>query len=54
MDYSYTSTVYGRKGGQLNVDGYSFYGGTGGGGTLVAVDGNSNGVRGWIREVAPS
>ena len=54
MDYSYTSTVYGRKGGQLNVDGYSFYGGTGGGGTLVAVEGNSNGVRVWNREVSPS
>ena len=53
-DYSYTSTVYGRKGGQLNVDGYSFYGGTGGGGTLVAVEGNSNGVRVWNREVSPS
>lgn len=54
MDYSYTSTVYGRKGGQLNVDGYSFYGGTGGGGTLEAVEGNSNGVRVWNREVSPS
>ena len=54
MDYSYTSTVYGRKGGQLNVDGYSFYGGTGGGGTLVAVEGNSNGVRVWNKEVSPS
>lgn len=53
-DYSYTSTVYGRKGGQLNVDGYSFYGGTGGGGTLGAVEGNSNGVRVWNREVSPS
>lgn len=53
-DYSYTSTVYGRKGGQLNVDGYSFYGGTGGGGTLEAVEGNSNGVRVWNREVSPS
>ena len=53
-DYSYTSTVYGRKGEQLNVDGYSFYGGTGGGGTLVAVEGNSNGVRVWNREVSPS
>ena len=48
------TTAYGRSGGQLNVDGYSFYGGIGGGGTSSPVQGNSNGVHVWSEEVPPS
>ena len=48
------TTAYGRSGGQLNVDGYSFYGGIGGGGISSPVQGNSNGVHVWSEEVPPS
>lgn len=51
-DY-YGTNVYGRSGGSLNVDGYSFYGGTGGGGTRVLFDSERN-IYVWGKEIRPT
>lgn len=51
-DY-YGTNVYGRSGGSLNVDGYSFYGGTGGGGTRVLFD-SERGIYVWGKEISPT
>lgn len=49
-DY-YGSTVAGRSGGNLQVDGYSFYGGTGGGGTRILLE---NRFYVWGAQVPPT
>lgn len=51
-DY-YATNVYGRSGGSLNVDGYSFYGGTGGGGTRVLFDSERD-IYVWGKEISPT
>ena len=51
-DY-YGTNVYGRSGGSLNVDGYSFYGGTGGGGTRVLFDSERD-IYVWGKEISPT
>ena len=47
----YSSSVAGRSGGNLQVEGYSFYGGTGGGGTRILLE---NRFYVWGAQISPT